>query len=45
MPYGVLEDVFVRVDNFVFEIDFVVLDIEEETKVSNRGRPYLASGY
>ena len=28
-PYGICEDVLVRVDKFVFHVDFVILDMEE----------------
>ena len=30
-PYGVIEDVLVRVKHFSLPVDFVVMDIEEET--------------
>ncbi|XP_057418681.1 uncharacterized protein LOC130712882 [Lotus japonicus] len=44
-PYGVVEDVLVRVDKFVFPVDFVVLDMEEDTRVPLiLGRPFLATG-
>ncbi|MCI83166.1 hypothetical protein A2U01_0104441, partial [Trifolium medium] len=29
-PYGVLEDVLVRVDDAIFPADFVIMDIEED---------------
>ena len=29
-PYGVIEDVLVRVKHFTFPVDFVVMDIEEK---------------
>ena len=32
-PYGVIEDVLVRVKHFTFPVDFVVMDIEEDTEV------------
>ena len=32
-PYGVAEDVLVKVDKFMFPVDFVVMDIEEDTEV------------
>ncbi|XP_027368205.1 uncharacterized protein LOC113874181 [Abrus precatorius] len=32
-PYGVAEDVLVKVDKFFFLVDFVVMDIEEDTEV------------
>jgi len=44
-PYGVMEDVLVKVDKFIFPADFVVLDMEEDTKVPIiLGRPFLATG-
>ena len=32
-PRGVLEDVLVKVDKFIFPVDFVVLDMEEDQQV------------
>ena len=32
-PYGVAEDVLVKVDKFVFPVDFVIMDIEEDLEV------------
>ena len=32
-PRGILEDVLVKVDKFIFPIDFVVLDIKEDHMV------------
>ena len=32
-PMGIAEDVFVKVDKFVFPVDFVVMDIEEDDDV------------
>jgi len=31
--YGVIEDVLVKVDKFTFPVDFVILDMEEDTEV------------
>lgn len=31
-PYGVLEDVLVKVDDLLFPTDFVILDIPEDSK-------------
>jgi len=31
--YGVIKDVFVQVDKFIFPIDFVVMDMEEDREV------------
>ena len=44
-PEGILEDVFIKVGKFVFPMDFVVINIEEDKKVSLLlGRPFLATG-
>ncbi|XP_047170548.1 uncharacterized protein LOC124838881 [Vigna umbellata] len=44
-PYGIVEDVLVKVDKFIFPADFVVLDMEEDAKVPFIfGRPFLATG-
>ncbi|XP_057426275.1 uncharacterized protein LOC130719681 [Lotus japonicus] len=44
-PYGIAEDVLVRVDKFIFPVDFVILDIEEDSRVPLiLGRPFLATG-
>jgi len=41
-PYGVVEDVLVKVDKFMFPVDFVVMDIEEDTEVPLiLGRPFM----
>ena len=41
---GILEDVFVKVDKFIFHVDFTVLDMEEDRKASIiLGRPFLAT--
>ena len=41
-PRGVLEDVLVKVDKFIFPVDFVVLDMEEDQQVPLiLGRPFL----
>ena len=32
-PWGVIEDVFIKVDKFIYSIDFVVLDMENDSKV------------
>ena len=47
-PRGVLEDVLVRIDTFVFPVDFVVLDTELVRNVSSQilvifERPFLAT--
>ncbi|XP_057426049.1 uncharacterized protein LOC130719437 [Lotus japonicus] len=44
-PYGIVEDVMVRVDKYVFPVGFVVLDMEEAEKIPLiLGRPFLATG-
>ena len=41
-PYGVVEDLLVKVDKFLFPVDFVVLDIEEDVDVPViLGRPFM----
>ena len=43
-PEGVLKDVLIKVGNFIFLVDFVVMDMEEDTKVPILlGRPFLAT--
>ena len=44
-PEGILEDVLVKVGKFVFLVDFVVMQKEEDTQVPLLlGRPFLATG-
>ncbi|XP_073270202.1 uncharacterized protein [Primulina huaijiensis] len=44
-PWGVIEDVLVKVDKFIFTADFVVLDMEEDMEMPLiLGRPFLATG-
>ena len=44
-PEGKIEDVLVKVDKFIFPVDFVVLDFEADKEVPNIiGRPFLATG-
>ena len=44
-PEGVLEDVLIKVGKFIFPVDFVVMDMEEDTQVPLiLGRPFLATG-
>ncbi|XP_014503218.1 uncharacterized protein LOC106763559 [Vigna radiata var. radiata] len=41
-PYGVIEDVLVKVDKFTFPVDFVILDMEEDIEVPLiLGRPFM----
>ena len=42
---GVIEDVLVKVDKFIFPADFIVLDMEEDKEIPIiLGRPFLATG-
>ena len=44
-PEGILEDVLIKVRKFIFSMDFVVIDIEEDKQVSLLlGGPFLATG-
>ncbi|KAL8523885.1 hypothetical protein ACS0TY_013734 [Phlomoides rotata] len=44
-PRGIVEDVMVKVDDFIFPVDFVVLDMVEERSIPLiLGRPFLATG-
>ncbi|XP_062085440.1 uncharacterized protein LOC133791536 [Humulus lupulus] len=43
-PRGVIEDVLVKVDKFIFPADFIVLDMEDTTVPIILGRPFLATG-
>ena len=44
-PWGVIDDVLVKVDKFIFPVDFIVLDMEEDLDVPLiLGRPFLAIG-
>ena len=44
-PKGIIQDVLVKVDKFIFPMNFIVLDMEED-KVAPiiLGRPFLATG-
>jgi len=40
--YGVVEDMLVRVGQFTFPVDFVVMDVEEDRKVTLiLGKPFM----
>ena len=42
---GILEDVLIKVGKFIFPVDFVVIDIEEDKQVPLLlGRSFLATG-
>ena len=44
-PEGILEDVLVKVGKFIFSMDFVVIDIEEDNQIPFfLGRLFLATG-
>ncbi|XP_060968275.1 uncharacterized protein LOC133035863 [Cannabis sativa] len=44
-PEGKIEDVLVQVDKFIFPVDFIILDYEEDREVPIiLGRPFLATG-
>ena len=44
-PEGIMEDVLIKVGKFIFPVDFVVIDIEEDKQVPLLlGRPFLATG-
>ena len=43
-PRGVIEDILVKVDKFIFPADFIVLDMEEDKEIPIiLGRPFLAT--
>ena len=43
-PEGILEDVLIKVGKFIFPVDFVVIDIEEDKQVPLLlGKPFLAT--
>ena len=44
-PIGILHDVLVKVESFIFPADFVILDCEVDFEVPIIfGRPFLAAG-
>ncbi|KAK5771454.1 hypothetical protein PVK06_047658 [Gossypium arboreum] len=43
-PRGIIEDVLVKIDKFIFPLDFIVLDIEEDSNTPLiLGRPFLVT--
>ncbi|KAA3460524.1 retrotransposon gag protein [Gossypium australe] len=45
IPRGIIEDVLVKIDKFIFPVDFVVLDMDEDNSIPLiLGRPFLATG-
>ncbi|XP_075497140.1 uncharacterized protein LOC142534108 [Primulina tabacum] len=44
-PRGIVEDVLLKIDKFIFPADFVILDMEEDQETPLIfGRPFLATG-
>ena len=44
-PEGKIKDILVKVDKFIFPVDFLVLDCEADDNVPIiLGRPFLATG-
>ena len=44
-PCGIIEDVLVKVDKFIFPADFIILDMQEDKEVPIiLGRPFLTTG-
>ncbi|XP_050878532.1 uncharacterized protein LOC127082339 [Lathyrus oleraceus] len=45
-PYGIVEDVLVKIDKFVFPVDFVILEMLEDEEIPLiLGRPFLETGW
>ncbi|XP_070007441.1 uncharacterized protein [Nicotiana sylvestris] len=45
IPEGIVEDILVRVDKFVFSIDFIVVKMKKNKEIPLiLGRPFLAKG-
>ena len=43
-PLGLIEDILVKVENFIFQVDFIMLDKEEDREVPLiLDRPFLAT--
>ncbi|GJR80802.1 DNA-directed DNA polymerase [Tanacetum coccineum] len=43
-PWGIAEDVLIKIDKFVLPIDFVILDMREDSRIPIiLGRPFLAT--
>ncbi|XP_058775641.1 uncharacterized protein LOC131649921 [Vicia villosa] len=44
-PYGIVEDALVKIDKFVFPVDFVILEMPEDEEIPIiLGRPFLETG-
>ncbi|XP_020224154.1 uncharacterized protein LOC109806184 [Cajanus cajan] len=42
LPHGIVEDMIVKVDKFMFPVDFIVMDMEEDVEVPLiLGRPFM----
>ncbi|GJV76354.1 hypothetical protein Tco_1507938 [Tanacetum coccineum] len=45
-PRGIAENIIVKIDKFIFPVDFVVLDMKEDHKIPIiLGRPFLATAH
>ncbi|GJU05805.1 transposon ty3-I gag-pol polyprotein [Tanacetum coccineum] len=45
-PKGIAENIMVKIDKFVFPVDFVILDMEEDHRIPIiLGRPFLATAH
>ncbi|XP_050895825.1 uncharacterized protein LOC127102501 [Lathyrus oleraceus] len=45
-PYGIVEDVLVKIDKFIFLVDFVILEMPEDEEIPLiLGRPFLETGW
>ncbi|GJT22506.1 DNA-directed DNA polymerase [Tanacetum coccineum] len=43
-PRGIAENILIKIDKFIFPVDFVILDIREDSKIPIiLGRPFLAT--
>ncbi|XP_050894273.1 uncharacterized protein LOC127101006 [Lathyrus oleraceus] len=44
-PYGIVEDVLVKIDKFVFPVDFVILEMPKDEEIPLiLGKPFLETG-
>ncbi|XP_050889291.1 uncharacterized protein LOC127094508 [Lathyrus oleraceus] len=44
-PYGIVKDVLVKIDKFVFPVDFLILEMPEDEEITLiLGRPFLETG-
>lgn len=44
-PYGIVEDVLVKIHKFIFPFDFVILEMPEDEEIPLiLGRPFLETG-